>query len=70
MAVAIIVALATQFVLGQDIETFRAVNFFSYFTVLSNVLAVLVLGHLWFAPDSSGKQGSRHGVERSPYIWE
>ncbi len=57
MALAIIVALATQFVLGQDIETFRAVNFFSYFTVLSNVMAVLVLGALVLRPQLEREEG-------------
>lgn len=43
MAVAIVVALATQFAIGQGITGFETSNFFSYFTVLSNVIAVAVL---------------------------
>jgi hypothetical protein len=43
IALAIIVALAAQYVLGLEIPTFRASNFFSYFTVLSNVIAAGIL---------------------------
>jgi hypothetical protein len=38
MATLIVVALAAQYVHGSDRPTFRAANFFSYFTVLSNLL--------------------------------
>jgi hypothetical protein len=43
MAVAIVVALVDQFFFGRDLPTFRAVNFFSYFTVLSNIFAAVLL---------------------------
>lgn len=43
MALAIVVALTAQFVIGTDNDAFRAANFFSYFTVLSNVVAVVAL---------------------------
>ena len=44
MAAAIVVALVDQFFFGRDLPTFRAVNFFSYFTVLSNIFAAVLLG--------------------------
>jgi hypothetical protein len=43
VALAIVVALTAQFVLGLEIASFRTSNFFSYFTVLSNVIAAGVL---------------------------
>lgn len=46
MAVTIVVALADQFLFGRDLPTFRAINFFSYFTVLSNLWAAAVLAAL------------------------
>ncbi len=50
MALAIVVALASQFVSGEDRPTFDAMNFFSYFTVQSNIGAVIVLGALALRP--------------------
>jgi hypothetical protein len=50
MAIVIVTALMHQFLFGRDIPTFRAVNFFSYFTVLSNVLAAVLLGALAARP--------------------
>ena len=50
LAVAIVVALTDQFFFGADLPTFRTVNFFSYFTVLSNVSAAVVLGTLAVRP--------------------
>jgi hypothetical protein len=43
MAAAIVAALVDQFFFGRDLPTFRAVNFFSYFTVLSNIFAAVLL---------------------------
>jgi len=43
VGVTIVAALADQFGFGRDLPTFRAVNFFSYFTVLSNIVAAAVL---------------------------
>ena len=43
MATAIIVALVDQFFFGRDFPTFRALNFFSYFTVLSNIFAAVLM---------------------------
>ena len=43
-AIAITVALVAQFDRSIDLPEFGAVDFFSYFTVLSNVAAVVVLG--------------------------
>jgi hypothetical protein len=51
MAAAIVVALVDQFFFGRDLPTFRAVNFFSYFTVLSNIFAAVLLGLLAVRPD-------------------
>ena len=51
MAVATIVALIVTFVDGTDEPGFNAVNFFSYFTVLSNIGAITVLGALFLRPD-------------------
>ncbi|MGI9054006.1 MAG: Pr6Pr family membrane protein [Ilumatobacteraceae bacterium] len=50
MAVTIVVALVAQFFRGVDFPTFDAVNFFSYFTVLSNIGAVIALGALALRP--------------------
>jgi hypothetical protein len=50
MAVAIVAALVDQFLFGRDFPTFRAVNFFSYFTVLSNVFAAVLLAALAVRP--------------------
>ncbi len=51
MAVATIVALIVTFADGTDEPGFNAVNFFSYFTVLSNIGAITVLGALFLRPD-------------------
>lgn len=50
MAAAIVVALIDQFFFGRDLPTFRAVNFFSYFTVLSNIFAAVLLAALAVQP--------------------
>lgn len=50
MGVAIVVALVDQFFWGVDFPTFRAINFFSYFTVLSNIIAAVVLVALAVRP--------------------
>ena len=50
-AIAIVVALVSQFVYGADFPTFRAANFFSYFTVLSNIGAAVVLGAFAVEPE-------------------
>ena len=50
MGLAIIVALVDQFVWGRDLPTFRAINFFSYFTVLSNIGAAFVFVALGVRP--------------------
>ena len=50
MATAILAALGAQFVLGLDIPTFRPSNFFSYFTVLSNISALIVLDLIVLRP--------------------
>lgn len=44
MAVAIVAAIVFQLGESADRDTFSAVNFFSYFTILSNVSALAVLG--------------------------
>lgn len=43
MGAAIVVALVDQFGWGSDFPTFRPINFFSYFTVLSNIAAAGLL---------------------------
>jgi len=50
MALAIVVALTDQFFFGRDLPTFRAVNFFSYFTLLSNIFAAVLLTALAIRP--------------------
>lgn len=50
MAAAIVVAIGRQFDISADSDTFDAVNFFSYFTILSNIGAVVVLGALAARP--------------------
>jgi hypothetical protein len=44
MAAAVVAAIVTQLVAGFDRDGFSAVNFFSYFTILSNVAALVALG--------------------------
>jgi hypothetical protein len=53
VALAIAVALTSQFVISLGIESFRPLNFFSYFTVLSNISAVLVLSLMAIQPGRS-----------------
>jgi hypothetical protein len=43
LAVTIVVALTAQYIHGSDRATFSSANFFSYFTVISNILVVIVL---------------------------
>lgn len=50
MAIGIVVALVTQLVLASDNPAFSPFNFFSYFTVLSNVSAVVILTMLAVRP--------------------
>jgi hypothetical protein len=50
IALAIAIALGTQFAISSDIPGFTGANFFSYFTVLSNVIAVIVLAVLVIKP--------------------
>lgn len=52
LAAAIVVALTAQFLHGRTFATFRPANFFSYFTVLSNISAAVVLGVLAARPDT------------------
>jgi hypothetical protein len=47
---AIVVALGDQFFFGRDLPTFRAADFFSYFTVLSNISAAALLAALAVDP--------------------
>lgn len=56
LCIATIAALAHQFVAGEDAPTFDAVNFFSYFTVLSNVGAVVLMGALALRPALVGHE--------------
>lgn len=53
-ALGILVALTAQFLFGSDFPMFSALNFFSYFTVLSNVSAMVVLGVLAARPELEG----------------
>jgi hypothetical protein len=50
LATAILVAIVAQFVEAGDNAIFTPTNFFSYFTILSNVGAMLVLGSLAVRP--------------------
>jgi len=43
VAVTIVVALTAQYIHGSDRATFSSANFFSYFTVVSNILVVVVM---------------------------
>ena len=56
MAVAIVFALVSQFIRGVDVPTFEAVNFFSYFTVLSNIGAAVLLAALALRPHLVGDE--------------
>lgn len=56
MAIATVVAIITAFVDATDVPTFRAVNFFSYFTILSNLGAIVVLGALAVRPALVGDE--------------
>lgn len=49
-ATAIVVAIVAQFVAAGDNPAFTAINFFSYFTILSNLAAMVVLGALAARP--------------------
>ena len=51
LASLITVALSAQLIIGMSRSNLSIVNFFSYFTVLSNTLAVSMLGMLAFRPD-------------------
>lgn len=62
LAVAIVVALVAQFLHGRTFPTFRAANFFSYFTVLSNISAAAVLG--WLAARPAAEQRPVAGLVR------
>ena len=57
VALAIAVALTSQFVISLGIASFRPVNFFSYFTVLSNISAVVVLSLMAIKPGRSRDSG-------------
>ncbi|WP_423981048.1 Pr6Pr family membrane protein [Ilumatobacter sp.] len=59
MAVAIAVAIVAQFIRAQDNAIFTPTNFFSYFTVLSNLAAMVLLGSLALRPGL---------VSRAPFI--
>lgn len=50
-AALVLITVAAQFILGSDREGFRASNFFSYFTIQSNLIgaAVLLLGATMYA---------------------
>ncbi|HEU4319080.1 MAG TPA: Pr6Pr family membrane protein [Acidimicrobiia bacterium] len=51
LASLITVALAAQLIIGLSRSGLSIVNFFSYFTVLSNTMAVVMLTMLAFRPD-------------------
>jgi hypothetical protein len=52
IALALQYALVLTGTLGADSFT-RSINFFSYFTILTNILAALALTQPWLAPQSS-----------------
>lgn len=56
LAIAILVAIVAQFVEAGDSSIFTPTNFFSYFTILSNVGAMLVLGSLAILPGLVGRE--------------
>ncbi len=56
MAVAIVVAIVAQFVEAGDNPIFTPTNFLSYFTILSNIGAVVVLGSLALRPALVGSE--------------
>ena len=56
MALAIVVAIVAQLIRASDNETFSPVNFFSYFTILSNLGAIIVLGTLAARPALIGRE--------------
>ncbi len=55
--VAVVVALVVQFVVSSDRSAFTAGNFFSYFTVLSNMGAVVLLALLVARPSRATDPG-------------
>ncbi len=57
MAIATLYTLVWHFINGEDDPTFDAVNFFSYFTILSNVGAMILLGALAIRPALIGVEG-------------
>jgi hypothetical protein len=57
MAIATLYTLVWHFTNGEDDPTFDAVNFFSYFTILSNVGAIILLGALAIRPALVGVEG-------------
>ncbi len=62
VGVAILVSLVVAFADAAGTETFSALNYFSYFTILSNVLAmVLMLGQA-FWPEWMQRNGSVRGA--------
>ena len=56
MAAAIVVAIVAQFIEAGDNPRFTGTNFFSYFTILSNVGAIVVLGALALRPALVGRE--------------
>lgn len=56
MAIAIIVAIVAQFIEAGNSPIFTPTNFFSYFTVLSNLGAMVVLGSLAVRPELVGHE--------------
>jgi len=59
MATAIVVAIVAQFIEARNNPIFTPTNFLSYFTILSNIGAVIVLGSLAVRPDF---------VDREPFV--
>lgn len=57
LASLITVALAAQLLIGMSEGGLTVVNFFSYFTVLSNTASVVLLSILAFSPDADSRIG-------------
>ena len=68
LASLLLVALVSQLFIGLSRSELTVVRFFSYFTVLSNALAVIMLTMLATRPAVTRLVGSRCSGERSPSI--
>jgi hypothetical protein len=67
VAIAIVVAIVGQALTNADRGTFNPANFFSYFTILSNIASVWLLGRMALQPSWAKSNAVVRG--RSPFTW-